>query len=106
MGGGFLGTELAVGMATRCELLRKLAQNISSGLLSSDKRSGLKVYQLFPEAGNLGLVLPPALAAWTLDKVKKGQQGAPNDHYTAILHTHTQEGRVLGCEGCYASVSL
>jgi programmed cell death 8 (apoptosis-inducing factor) len=29
------------------------------------------VYQLFPEAGNLGLVLPPALAAWTLNKVKK-----------------------------------
>ena len=31
------------------------------------------MYQLFPESGNLGLVLPPALASWTLDKVKKGQ---------------------------------
>ena len=38
-----------------------------------DKERGLKVFQLFPEAGNLGLVLPPALAHWTLEKVKKGE---------------------------------
>ena len=41
--------------------------------LPPDKERGLKVYQLFPECGNLGLVLPPALSAWTLDKVRKGE---------------------------------
>jgi programmed cell death 8 (apoptosis-inducing factor) len=37
------------------------------------------VYQLFPESANLGLVLPPALATWTLDRVKKeGVEVFPN----------------------------
>jgi programmed cell death 8 (apoptosis-inducing factor) len=61
VGGGFLGTELAVGMATRY------------------RDGGLQVYQLFPESANLGLVLPPALATWTLDRVKKeGVEVFPN----------------------------
>lgn len=75
VGGGFLGTELAVGMAARCEQGRTwqvlFVHVVVCHLI--DKSEGLKVHQLFPEAGNLGLVLPPALAAWTLGKVKKGQ---------------------------------
>ena len=36
------------------------------------------MYQLFPESANLGLVLPPTLANWTLGKVEKGQLPSPS----------------------------
>ena len=39
--------------------------------LSSGKERGLKVIQVFPEEGNLGLVLPKELSKWTTDKVRK-----------------------------------
>ena len=35
------------------------------------KERGLKVIQLFPEGGNLGLVLPKELSKWTMEKVRK-----------------------------------
>lgn len=53
VGGGFLGSELAVGLASR------------------GRGRGLGVVQVFPEEGNLGLVLPRELCKWTTDKVKK-----------------------------------
>lgn len=53
VGGGFLGSELAAGLAHR------------------GKERGLKVIQIFPEEGNLGLVLPKELSKWTTDKVRK-----------------------------------
>ena len=31
----------------------------------------MKVVQVFPEEGNLGLVLPKELSKWTMDKVRK-----------------------------------
>ena len=37
---------------------------------STGKEHGLKVVQLFPEEGNLGLVLPKELSKWTTDKVR------------------------------------
>lgn len=32
----------------------------------------VKITQVFPEVGNLGLVLPEDLSKWTTDKVRKG----------------------------------
>ena len=50
------------------------------------------MYQLFPESGNLGLVLPPALATWTLEKVKKGRE-------QLVTMTTTLSGLCLACRG-------
>lgn len=53
IGGGFLGSELAVALAQR-------------------KNEDLKVVQIFPEKGNMGLVLPSYLSQWTKSRVEKG----------------------------------
>lgn len=53
VGGGFLGSELAVGLASR------------------GKSHNLQITQVFPEVGNLGLVLPKELSKWTTEKVRK-----------------------------------
>lgn len=53
IGGGFLGSELA------CALGHK------------GSKSGLKVHQIFPEAGNMGRVLPEYLTKWTTEKVRR-----------------------------------
>ncbi|CAG9823210.1 unnamed protein product [Phaedon cochleariae] len=52
IGGGFLGSELA------CAMARK------------DKKHSKRIYQLFPEAGNMGKILPEYLSFWTTEKVK------------------------------------
>ena len=44
---------------------------LSFTCLIAGKERGLKVVQLFPEEGNLGLVLPKDLAKWTMGKVRK-----------------------------------
>ncbi|XP_064470601.1 apoptosis-inducing factor 1, mitochondrial-like [Ornithodoros turicata] len=53
VGGGFLGSELACALGSR------------------SKKSNLTVYQVFPEKGNMGRVLPEYLAQWTAEKVRK-----------------------------------
>ncbi|GFS20393.1 mitochondrial apoptosis-inducing factor 1 [Elysia marginata] len=61
IGGGFLGSELACALGRRA------------------KKSGLKVYQLFPETGNMGKVLPEYLSKWTTRKVEnEGVEVLPN----------------------------
>lgn len=52
VGGGFLGSELACGLAKR------------------GSSTGLKVIQLFPESGNMGKVLPEYLSKWTTKKLQ------------------------------------
>lgn len=52
VGGGFLGSELG------CALGRRGA------------KTGLTVYQVFSEKGNMGRVLPEYLSRWTTDKVR------------------------------------
>ena len=42
-------------------------------VLPLGRERGVKVTQLFPEVGNLGLVLPAELSKWTTGKVRKGQ---------------------------------
>ncbi|XP_030836587.1 apoptosis-inducing factor 1, mitochondrial [Strongylocentrotus purpuratus] len=51
IGGGFLGSELACALGKR------------------GKDTGMKVMQFFPEAGNMGRVLPEYLSKWATDKV-------------------------------------
>ncbi|XP_055894025.1 apoptosis-inducing factor 1, mitochondrial-like isoform X1 [Biomphalaria glabrata] len=53
VGGGFLGSELACALGKR------------------GQKAGLKVYQIFPEKGNMGKVLPEYLSKWTTRKVEK-----------------------------------
>lgn len=52
VGGGFLGSELACGLAKR---------GVSTGL---------QVTQLFPESGNMGKVLPEYLSKWSTKKLQ------------------------------------
>lgn len=53
IGGGFLGSELAVGLKTR------------------GKNHNLKVTQVFPENGLMGLVFPKELSDYATEKVRK-----------------------------------
>lgn len=52
VGGGFLGSELACGLAKR------------------GTSTGLSVTQIFPESGNMGKVLPEYLSKWTTKKLQ------------------------------------
>lgn len=52
VGGGFLGSELAI------------------GLVKHGASVGLNVIQLFPESGNMGKVLPEYLSKWTTKKLQ------------------------------------
>lgn len=52
IGGGFLGSELACGLAKRAS------------------STNLNVIQIFPESGNMGKVLPEYLSKWTTTKLQ------------------------------------
>ncbi|TPX48044.1 hypothetical protein SeLEV6574_g02283 [Synchytrium endobioticum] len=52
VGGGFLGSELAVALAQK-------------------KKSGIKVTQIFPEEGNLAMAFPRYLTKWTSRRIEK-----------------------------------
>ncbi len=54
VGGGFLGSELAIALAT------------------FGKEHKWSVSQVMPEEGNMALVFPTYLMKWTTDKMKKG----------------------------------
>ena len=51
---------------------------ISTGIFSCyyglGRDKNVKISQVFPEVGNLGLVLPKDLSKWTTEKVRKGQK--------------------------------
>ena len=55
VGGGFLGSELACALG------------------HASKKNGGKVFQIFPESGNLHRVLPEYLSEWTTKKIVKGE---------------------------------
>jgi len=60
VGGGFLGSELACALGQR------------------GQETGMKVIQIFPEKGNMGMVLPEYLSKWTMQKVTgEGAQVIP-----------------------------
>ena len=58
----------------------------------SGKQRGLKVTQLFPEEGNLGLVLPKELCKWTTDKVRK--EGIEVHPGNTVESAVVEDGRV------------
>ncbi|RWS16828.1 apoptosis-inducing factor 1: mitochondrial-like isoform X2 [Dinothrombium tinctorium] len=69
VGGGFLGSELACALAKR----------------SASDGSKFNVYQIFPEAGNMGKVLPEYLSQWTTKKVMtEGVNVYPSAHLTNV----------------------
>ncbi|KAK3731899.1 hypothetical protein RRG08_043233 [Elysia crispata] len=95
IGGGFLGSELA------CALGRKA------------KKSGLKVYQLFPESGNMGKVLPEYLSKWTTRKVEnEGVEVLSNhsvnkaDFVDGKVVLSTKEGKSVNVDCVVAAVGL
>lgn len=65
IGGGFLGSELA------CAL----------GRMKRENKRNIDIYQLFPEKGNMGKVLPEYLSQWTMDKVKREGVQIVNNKY-------------------------
>lgn len=57
------------------------------------KARGLEVTQVFPEEGNLGLVLPTHLCKWTTEKVRQeGVKIVPNTLVSSVAMS--EEGRV------------
>ncbi|KAK7097575.1 hypothetical protein V1264_004529 [Littorina saxatilis] len=75
IGGGFLGSELA------CALGKK------------SKSNGMKVYQIFPEAGNMGRVLPEYLSKWTTKKVQG--EGVEVMTQKSITAAQYKDGKVV-----------
>ncbi|XP_052795331.1 apoptosis-inducing factor 1, mitochondrial-like [Mya arenaria] len=68
IGGGFLGSELSVGLAY------KGAEN------------KCQVYQIFPEKGNMAKVLPEYLSQYTTDQIKEyGVTVVPNANVTSAV---------------------
>jgi len=78
VGGGFLGSELACSLAHRgmfpLFVLLVCSANLSSRqpILTAKNVPGLKVTQVFPEEGNMGLVFPRYLSEWTTGRLRQG----------------------------------
>ncbi|KFM61498.1 Apoptosis-inducing factor 1, mitochondrial, partial [Stegodyphus mimosarum] len=73
VGGGFLGSELACGLAKR------------------GKSTGLKVVQLFPESGNMGKIFPEYLSKWTSKKLQsEGVQIIPEVTIKSVSNEGTK----------------
>ncbi|XP_012945888.1 apoptosis-inducing factor 1, mitochondrial isoform X2 [Aplysia californica] len=95
VGGGFLGSELACALGKR------------------GKDTGLRVYQLFPEKGNMGRVLPEYLSKWTTRKVEnEGVTVLPNHTVSGASFKDgkvviaTKEGGSVCVDGVVAAVGL
>ncbi|BFZ14787.1 hypothetical protein BsWGS_17826 [Bradybaena similaris] len=95
IGGGFLGSELACALGKRAQ------------------KTGLKVYQIFPEKGNMGHVLPEYLSKWTTRKVEsEGVEVLPEqtvncatfDKGKVVLKT--AEGKSVSVDCVVAAVGL
>ncbi|XP_076309307.1 apoptosis inducing factor [Tachypleus tridentatus] len=95
IGGGFLGSELACALGKR------------------SKATGTTVNQVFPEAGNMGKILPEYLSQWTTDKVKsEGVHVIPNTSVKAVssknkrLILHLNNGQELLTDHVVVAVGL
>ncbi|XP_064608308.1 apoptosis-inducing factor 1, mitochondrial-like [Liolophura sinensis] len=95
IGGGFLGSELA------CALGKK----------GRDK--GMKVYQIFPEKGNMGRVLPDYLCKWTTNKVRaEGVEVLPSKVVQGINYSNRKvqisldDGETLSVDHVVVAVGL
>ena len=80
VGGGFLGSEIAVALAKQA------------------KENGNKIIQVFPEDGNMSLVFPKYLTKWTTTKlIEEGVQVKPNSQLNSFGEKQGQI--VLGLKG-------
>ncbi|CAO3657770.1 unnamed protein product [Umbelopsis ramanniana] len=78
VGGGFLGSELAVALAHRA------------------KKEGLKITQVFPEEGNMGNVFPTYLTKWTTGRVvDEGVDVKPKHTIKSIASAEGDKVKVL-----------
>ena len=68
----------------------------------------MKVVQVFPEEGNLGLVLPKELSKWTMDKVRKeGIEVHPgNTLETAVVEDGKVKVKLSGGEEVHVCVCI
>ena len=96
VGGGFLGSELAV----------SLAQKRERGLCG-------RVLQVYPEVGNMGLIFPRDLSRWATEKVRKeGVEVYPGNYvesvyrYRGRVHAVTSEGDELVADRVVLTVGL
>ncbi|KAI7871318.1 apoptosis-inducing factor, mitochondrion-associated, C-term-domain-containing protein [Spinellus fusiger] len=86
VGGGFLGSELAVALAHQA------------------KKKQLKVTQIFPEGGNMANVFPSYLTRWTTSKVRELGVDVKNDATLQSIQSN-EEGQLvvdLGSEQVFA----
>ena len=96
VGGGFLGSELAV----------SLAQKRARGQCG-------RVLQVYPEVGNMGLIFPRDLSRWATEKVRKeGVEVFPGNYvesvyrYRGRVHAVTSEGEELVADRVVLTVGL
>ena len=82
MGGGFLGSELAV-----C-----LAQKKSRDLCG-------RVLQVYPEVGNMGLVFPKDLSRWATEKVRQEGVEVYSGNYVESVYKYRGRVHVVTSEG-------
>ncbi|XP_059171866.1 apoptosis-inducing factor 1, mitochondrial-like isoform X2 [Physella acuta] len=95
VGGGFLGSELACALGKRAS------------------KTGMKVYQIFPEKGNMGRILPEYLSKWTTKKVEReGVVIMANQSVTGAAFKDgkvvisTNEGNTVSVDCVVAAVGL
>ncbi|XP_055296915.1 putative apoptosis-inducing factor 1, mitochondrial [Sitodiplosis mosellana] len=93
IGGGFLGSELACGLAK----------------YGDDKK--LQVHQVFLENGNMGKILPEPLSNWTTDRVRElGVNVIPNTEVESVdmvndrVKLTLQNGQSLLCDHVVVAV--
>ena len=60
--------------------------------ISLGKKMGFEVNQIFPEQGNMGLVLPEYLTKWTTEKVRK--EGVNVITETMVRDVCMEDGKV------------
>ena len=93
IGGGFLGSELAVALAHK------------------GKSVGLEVTQVYPEYGNMAKVVPEYLSKWTTKRVQEeGVATVSGSRVKAVSETKVQPVRFLAypffCGGFLGKPSL
>lgn len=81
VGGGFLGSELAVAL---------------SQFSKTHLNDSLDISQIFPEEGNMALIFPRYLSRWTMSKVKKaGVNVIPNSRISSVSTATDASGKII-----------
>lgn len=82
IGGGFLGSELAISMSRYSD---------------EGSDNGVQISQIFPEYGNMALVFPQYLSRWTMSQLKaSGVNIVPNSDVVSIQKTDGDQRIKIG----------